>query len=254
MPNNENNYRIRSEFVTFLKDLPGFKITHSESADFFNVTIPPSYDSNSSYFFRCCSRWPRYNQHYVIKRLFKELEKDHAYRDELNCIGKIFREYFLLLKKVDIQRAYYALTPGIIAGLFIVLHLSLLLFPPSRVLVYSSLMVDLYGLGFWLFSVWSFGQHAKILDDLENKLSKKIDFFQSLSSPIRQTTNHYSEFSESPPPPYEAVLEMGSTDSSTTPVMTSVNVSNFFHSTVLNVDCNCNDTSTNTRQARGYSI
>jgi hypothetical protein len=138
MPNNGNNYRIRREFDHFLRDLPGFEITRSESENFINVRINPAYDSNSSYFSRCCFRWSHDKPHYIIQQLFEELE-NYSYLNEfnelneralneLNGIGKIFRKYFLSLKNVDLQCAYYTWTPGIIAGLLIILHLSLLLF------------------------------------------------------------------------------------------------------------------------------
>ncbi len=209
MPNNENNYQIRSEFASFLRGLPDFRITDSEASNFVNVAINQSNYRNVSYFSSSCSRWPRYNQHYIIKHLFQELEKVYVDREELMRIGTIFKKYLLLLKQVDIERGYYMVTPGMMAGLFIILHLSLLFFPANQVLIYSSLMADLYGLGFWLFSVWSFRQHEQTLDILENKLIEKINFLKLLSTSMPPVIDSYSRCPESILPSYEDVLLEG---------------------------------------------
>lgn len=204
MPNNENNYRIRLDFAKFLKGLPEFRISDCESADFVNVTI--NYH-NSLAFPRSRCRLTRYSQHYIMDQLFKELEKDFVDREELMGIGRIFKNYLSLLKQIDVDSTYYIVTPGLMAALFIVLQLSLLFFPDNSMLMYSSLIADLYGLGFWLFSVWSFNQHQRVLDSLDNKLIEKINFLKSLSFPM-QINPYYVEPSASlsAPPPYEEVL------------------------------------------------
>ncbi|MGC1854513.1 MAG: hypothetical protein WA659_03975 [Candidatus Aquirickettsiella sp.] len=227
MPNNENNYRIKKEFASFLRGLSDFRVTDSETANFVNVAINQSYDRNVSYFSRSCSSWPRYNQHYIIKHLFQELEKDHVDREELMCIGMIFKKYLLLLKQVDIDRGYYTVTPGMMAGLFTILHLSLLFFPANQAIIYSSLVADLYGLGFWFFSVWSFSQHEKDLHELENALIEKINFLKSFSVSM-QLTPYYSRFFSTILPSYDEVIleDMRCPEATLSPVSIA---SNFFY-------------------------
>lgn len=244
MPNNENNYRIRLDFAKFLKGLPEFRISDCESADFVNVTI--NYH-NSLAFPRSRCRLPRYSQHYIIEQLFKELEKDHVDREELIRIGMIFKRYLLLLKQMDIDRAYYTVTPGLMAGLFIVLHLSLLFLPDNRTLIYGGLLTDLYGLGFWLFSVWSLSKNEQALDKLESKLMEKINFLKSLSSSVAQAVEYYPGSSESILPSYGDVLLEDAMRS---------NVSNFFNHAAFNNACSDSHASEHAdpRPERCYSI
>ncbi|WP_342219548.1 hypothetical protein [Rickettsiella endosymbiont of Miltochrista miniata] len=239
MPNNENNYRIQLEFASFLRGLPGFRITR-ESVGFVNVEI---------------SQVQGYHPHYIIEQLFKELEKDYVDHEELMHIGRIFKKYLLLLKQIDIDRTYYRVTPGLMAGLFIVLHLSLLFFPDNRTLMYSSLMADLYGLGFWVFSVWSSSQHERALGSLENKLIKKISFLKSLSFP-RQINPYYLGSSASRLPSYEDVLleDATSVETPTLSVTTSLNRPNFFYSSSLNNEREYDTDNTDPRPERCYSV
>lgn len=247
MPNNENNYRIQLEFASFLRGLPGFRISDSESADFVNVTI--NYHQNSlAYFSRSGCRLPRYSQHYIIEQLFVELEKDHVDREELIRIGMIFKRYLLLLKQIDIDRAYYAVTPGLMAGLFIVLHLSLLFLPNNRTLIYGGLTADLYGLGFWLFSVWSFSKNEQVLHKLESKLMEEINFLKSLSSSVPQAVEYYPGSSESILPCYQDVLWEDAMRS---------NGPNFFNHAAFNNEFSASNTSDHTdprRPERCYSV
>lgn len=239
MPNNENNYRINFVFASFLKGLPGFRIT-TESVGFANVEISQSYP---------------YNQHSLIDQLFNELEKDYVDREELVLIGRIFKKYWLLLKQINIDRMYYKITPGLMAGLFIVLHLSLLFFPDNRILIYGSLLADLYGLGFWIFSVWSFNQHERVLGSLENTLFEKINFLKSLSFSM-QMNPHYMGSSASILPSYEDVLREDAT-SAVTPTLsmtTSSNRSNFFYSSGSSNGCECDTDNTDPRLERCYSV
>ncbi|MFZ0219359.1 MAG: hypothetical protein WAL30_04040 [Candidatus Aquirickettsiella sp.] len=202
MPNNQTNYRIKLEFVSFLRDLlPGLTITDCESEHFVNVAINQiPYQNSLAHFSSFCSRLPPYSLHYIIDELFQELQKELVDRDKLDCI----KRYLWVLKQIEISCMYHIMTPGMVAGLFIVLHLCLLFFPANKILIYSSLVVDLYGLGFWFFSVWSFSRYTQDLREIENKLINKIDFLKS-------------------PPSYEAVLSQNVTETEST-----LNVSNFF--------------------------
>lgn len=67
------------------------------------------------------------------------------------------------------------------AVLFIVLHTGLLFLPANKTLIYSSLVADFYGLGFWLFSVWSMGKKEQALCELERNLMEKINFLKLFS-------------------------------------------------------------------------
>lgn len=241
MPNNENNYRIRSEFSSFLRDLPGFRITNTETVGLVNVTIDQF-------------QIPRSSQHYLTDQLLMELEKDLVDREELLCIGRIFKKYLLLLKQVDIDRTYYMVTPGMMAGLFIVLHLAQLFFPANKTLVYGSLMADLYALGFWLFSVWSFSQHEQALNVLENKLIEKINFLKSIPFSMQILPN-YRGSSASILPSYNDVLLEDATRCMENPILsvtTSSNVSNFFYPSGLNSERDSDNT--DPRRERCYSI
>jgi hypothetical protein len=241
MPNNENNYRIRSEFSSFLRGLPGFRITNTESVEFVNVAI---------------SQTQRYHRHYLVVQLFRELEKEQVDQNERANIGIIFRKYLLLLKQVDIDRTYYTVTPGMMAGLFIVLHLSQLFFPANKILIYGSLMADLYSLGFWLFSVWSFNQHGRVLSSLENRLIEKINFLKSISFSMQIVPN-YRGSSASFLPSYNDVLLEDATRCIENPILsvtTSSNVSNFFYPSGLNSECERDTDNTDPRPERCYSI
>lgn len=243
MPNNENNYHIRSELSSFLRGLPGFSISNAESTEFVNIAISSI-------------QIPRYRQHYLIEELLIELEKDLVNREELIRIGRIFKKYLLLIKQIDIERAYYNVTPGMMAGLFIVLHLSQLFFPANKLLIYGSLMADLYGLGFWLFSVWSFSQHERVLGSLETKLIEKINFLKSLSLSM-QIDSYYLGSSASILPSYNDVLLEDATRYLETPILsvtTSLNMPYFFHSPRLKNEPECNTDNTDPRSERCYSI
>lgn len=260
MPNNENNYRIKLEFVAFLKGLPGFRIIDCEAADFVTVTLNQSLQQNSlAYFSRSCCRLPRYTQHSIIESLFEELEKDLIDREELMSIGRILRQYLRLLKQIDTERTYYTVTPGMMTGLFIVLHLAQVFFPDNTALIYCSLVADLYALGFWIFSVWSLSQHEQNLTVLEDKLKEKISFLRSLSSSLPLMVENFYGSAESIPPPYENVLEDVLLEDSMSDVeryaMPTVfpRVSSFFYPT-LNNDCNDSNNDTDPREKRCYSI
>jgi hypothetical protein len=258
MPNYENNYRIRLEFAPFLRGFPEFRISNIESVGFVNVAISQVQEQNSfAYFSRSGSRLPRYSQHYLIDQLFVELEKDLVDREELIRIGRMFKKYLLLLKQIDIDHAYYTVTPGMMAGLFIVLHLSQLCFPANKTLIYGSLMADLYGLGFWLFSVWSFSQHERALNSLENKLIEKIRFLKSLPFPMSQAAEYYPGSSASILPSYNDVLLEDVMRCMETPrlsVTTLANVSNFFYPPILNNERERDTDNTDPRRERCYSI
>lgn len=186
MPNyNENNYLIRSGFFDFLKDLPGLRITHTESADLINVVMGQLHRQNSfSFFSRSASSFSCNSQYCLLDQLFKELEKNQINGNELIEIGNILKKYFQLLNHRNTNHTYFVMTPGIMAGFFIVLHLSQLFFPENQPLIYGGLMADLYCAGFWLFSVWSFNKFEQVLHTLENKLIEKINFLKSLSFSI----------------------------------------------------------------------
>ncbi|WP_342146248.1 hypothetical protein [Rickettsiella endosymbiont of Aleochara curtula] len=244
MPNNENNYRIQLEFASFLRGLPGFRIT-GESVGFVSVEI---------------SQVQRYHPHYIIDQLFKELEKDYVDHEELMCIGRIIRKYLRLLKQIDTERTYYTVTPGMMTGLFIVLHLAQVFFPDNTGLIYCSLVADLYALGFWIFSVWSLSQHEQNLTVLEDKLKEKISFLRSLSSSLPLMVENFYGSAESIPPPYENVLEDVLLEDSMSDVeryaMPTVfpRVSSFFYPTLNNDDCNDSNNDTDPREKRCYSI
>lgn len=230
MPNNGNNYRIRSELLVFLKDLPSLRITHTESVAFINVEIKQIQDPVSFGFF---SRWRTYfshnNQFYLVDQLFKELEKDQIDNDELKEIGSLLKKYFQVLKLVDVNHTYYAMTPGMTIGLFIILHLNLLCFPASNALIYASLLADFYSLGFWLFSIWSFSKYGHVLRELENQLIGKINFLKSLS--FLQIDSCYSGSSSSLLPTYSDVLLEDA-------ISMRIPSSTFFHSPVINDEYN----------------
>lgn len=237
MPNNENNYRIRSEFSCFLRGLPGFRISDVESFGFISVVVSPI-------------RIPRYRQNYLTEQLLIELEKDLVNREELIRIGRIFKKYLLLIKQIDIERTYYNVTPGMMAGLFIILHLSQLFFPANKVLIYGGLITDLYSLGFWLFSIWSFSQHERALISLESKLMEKINLIKSLSV---QIDSYYLESSSSRLPSYNDVLledSIRASETFTLPMVRSSNTPNFFmiHERERDAD------NTDPRSERCYSI
>lgn len=260
MPNNENNYRIKLEFVAFLKGLPGFRIIDCEADDFVTVTFNQSLQQNSlAYFSRSCCRLPRYIQHSIIESLFEELEKDLIDREELMSVGKLLRKYLRLLKQIDTERNYYTVTPGMMTGLFIVLHLAQVFFPANTALIYCSLIADLYALGFWIFSVWSLNQHEQNLTALEDKLKEKISFLRSLSSSLPPMAEYFYGSAESRPPPYENVLEDVLLEDSMSGVERSVmptvfpRVSNFFYP-VLNIERNDSNNDTGPREERCYPV
>ncbi len=183
MPNyNENNYLISSKFSDFLKNLPGLRITPTQSTDFINVVMSQIQRQNSfSFFSRRSSSFFCNSQYYLLDQLFRELEKNQINDNELIDIGIILKKYFQLLKYRNSNHTYYLMTPGIMAGFFIALHLSQLFFPAYQPLIYGCLMTDLYCSVFWIFSVWSFSKFEQGLCTLENKLIEKLNFLKSLS-------------------------------------------------------------------------
>lgn len=249
MPNNnENNYRIRSEFYAFIKDLPGLRITHTESVEFINVEIRQIQQQNSFAFFsRSDSRFSRISQYYLIDQLFKELEKDQFNNNELIDIGRTFKKYFQVLKMMDAHHTYYTMTPGMMASFFIVLHLTLLCFPESKPLIYGSLMSDFYVLGFWLFSVWSSRKYEQALRSLENQLIEKIDFLKSLSFSMPLDPYSFGSSSSILPTYSEVLLEdIRCIEMSTLSLTTST----FFYSQELNNECESDADNIDVRQIR----
>lgn len=206
MLNHENNYRIRSEFASFLRDFPGLRITDSESDGYVNIVVMKNYPSDSSsYFFRSLFQSLCSSNLFLVHQLLNELEKDFVDVNEIVCIGGIVKEYLHVLKKMAGDRRYYILASGIMMGILPLLLFALVLFPENKALMYGSLITDLYGFGFWLFSVWSSSQYAKTMSTLENKLIEKINFLQSISMP--QAADNYPGSSESELPSYEDVIE-----------------------------------------------
>lgn len=253
MPNNENNYRIKLEFASLLKGFPGFRIVACEAADFVYIRINhPKHQNSLAYLSTTSYRWPRYT-HSIIKALFQELEKDLIDREELMCIGILLRKYLRLLKQIDTDHVYYTVTPGMMVGLFLVLHLCLLFFPANRTLIYGSLTADLYAVGFWIFSVWSFSQNEQNLTILENKLNEKIRFLKSLSSRILPLAECCLGFFKPTPPSYgDVVLEdaMRSVEGPTRPIITVLpNASNFFYP-----ERNDSNNAADPREERCYSV
>lgn len=190
MPNNENYYRIKLEFANFLRGLSEFILVHTEQDNYINVRI------QAANFSRINLLVSHHRPQHLVEQIFQELEKDYIDGPDLLDLGRLFKNYWLLLKQIHIDRTYYLLTPGMMTGLFILLHIGLLAFPASKGLVYSSLIADFYGLGFWLFSIWSFKKTEQALHELENKLINKINFLRLLS-PLPQADELYLESSSS---------------------------------------------------------
>lgn len=175
MPNNENYYRIKFEFANFLKGFPEFIVVHGDWDGYVNVTI------QAADFSRFNSLVSHHPPQYLIEQLFQELEKDYIEVDELFDLGRLFKNYLLLLKHIQHDRNYYKITPGVMLGLFFALHSCLLFFPNNKELVYASLIADVYSLGFWLFSVWSLTKNEQALFGLETQLMEKINVLKSFS-------------------------------------------------------------------------
>jgi hypothetical protein len=194
----------------------------------------------------------RHRPQYLIEQVFQELEKDYIDGPDLLDLGRLFKNYWLLLKQIGIDRTYYSLTPGMMAGLFILLHTGLLVFPASKGLVYSSLIADFYGLGFWIFSIWSFSKNERALHELEDKLINKINFLRLLA-PLPQADELYLasslSFSLTQPPSYQDVLLE---DAARTP---RNNTSYFFCPARFNNESEDNDeNAADPRTERCYSI
>ncbi|TLY47809.1 MAG: hypothetical protein E6K54_05355 [Gammaproteobacteria bacterium] len=250
MPNNENYYRIKFEFANFLKGFPEFIVVHSDWDGYVNVTI------QADDFSRANSLVSHRTPQHLIEQLFQELEKDYIEAGELLDLGRLFKNYLLLLKHIQHDRTYYKITPGMMVGLFFALHSCLLFFPNNKELVYASLIADFYSLGFWLFSVWSWTKNEQDLFGLETRLMEKIKFLQLLSTPP-QADEFYLESSLSSSasrlPTYQEVL----LEAARIPTITvSANTSHFFYLSRLD---ECSDSHENENEAdlrieRCYSI
>lgn len=217
---NGNNYFIPSKFFGFLKDLPGLRITHTESTNFINVAMDQIQSQNSfSFFSRSDSSFFYNSQYYLLDQLFRELEKNQINDNELIAIGIMLKKYFQLLKYRDSNHIYYVMTPGMMAGFFIILHLAQLFSSANQPLIYGSLVADLYCSGFWLFSVWSVNKFEQTLSALENKLIEKLNFLKSrpFSIPIDPS---YLGSSASLLPSYNDVLLEDAMRAVETPTLT----------------------------------
>lgn len=171
MLNHQNNYRIKLEFASFLRGLPEFIIHSTDLEGYVEVSIQPFHPYHFLAYFP-----PTSTSQQLIEKLFQELKKDYIEPNELMQLGRMFKEYWLLLKQIQNNRTYYAITPGMMTGVSIILHACLLFFPASKTLIYSSLIADFYSLSFWLFSIWSFNKKERDLHELESKLLEKINF------------------------------------------------------------------------------
>lgn len=254
MLNSENYYRIKVEFASFLRGLSEFNV-QNESEGYINVTF------QLADFSRVNSQ-VRYTPQYLIEQIFHELEKDYIEGEELCDLGRLFKKYWLLLKQIHMDRTYYLITPGMMATLFIILHTSLLILPANKALIYSSLVADFNGLGFWLFSVWSWGKKEQALYELERKLMEKINFLKLLM-PLTSADELYlgSSLSSSLSllPSYEDVLledAMRSMEEARIPRMIlSPNTSHFFYLSRCNNECvDRNVNEADPRTERCYSI
>jgi hypothetical protein len=255
MLNNENNYRIKLEFASFLRGIPEFIIDSTELEAYVEVTIQPFQPYHFLAYFPRAS-----TPHHLIEQLFQELEKDYIEPDELVQLGRMFKKYWLLLKQIQNDGVYYAITPGMMIGVFIVLHTCLLLFPASKTLIYASLIADFYSLSFWLFSIWSFSKKERALYKLESKLMEKINFLKLLFSSMPQAGEYYPEFSSSLSllPTYENVLlEDAMRDNGSTIAIAPANGPSFFYVPAIN-ECydnvNIHDDHSQLRSERCYSI
>lgn len=237
MPNNENNYRIKLEFANFLRGFPEFIIVPTELETYVAVSFQAFHSHQFlAYFLRSNSQLS--TPQYLIKQLFQELEKDYIAPDELIQLGRMFRKYWHLLKQIQNDRAYYAVTPGMMTGFFIILHTCLLFFPASKTLIYGSLIADFYSLSFWLFSIWSFSKNERALHELESKLMEKIHFLKLVFSSMPPADEYDLESSSSLSllPTYEDVLledAMRDIDGSTIPIAPA-NGPSFFYDRVIN--------------------
>lgn len=232
MLNHENNYRIKLEFASFLRGLPEFIIHSTELEGYVEVTIQPFRPYHFLAYFPRSS-----TSQQLIEQLFQELEKDYIEPDELMQLGRMFKKYWLLLKQIQNNRTYYAITPGMMTGVFIILHACLLLFPASKTLIYASLIADFYSLSFWLFSIWSFSKKERDLHELESKLMEKINFLTLLFSSMPQADVYYPESSSSLSllPTYEDVLlEDAMRDNGSTISIAPANGPSFFYVPVSN--------------------
>ena len=227
MPNNGNNYRVKLEFASFLRGIPEFIIGSTELEAYVEVTIRPFHPNHFLAYF---PRLPTPQR--LIEQLFQELEKDYIESAELMQLGRMFKKYWLLLKQIQNDRTYYAITPGMMTGFFIILHTCLLLFPANKTLIYGSLIADFYSLSFWLFSIWSFSKKERDLHELEKKLMEKINFLTLHFSSMPQTGRCYPESSSSLSllPTYEDVLlEDAMRDNGSTISIAPANGSSFFY-------------------------
>lgn len=255
MLNNENNYRIKLEFASFLRGIPEFIINSTELEAYVEVTFSRFHPYHLSAYF------PRSSTPYhLIEQLFKEIEKDYIEPDELIQLGRMFKKYWLLLKQIQNDRVYYAITPGMMTGVFIILHACLLLFPASKTLIYGSLIADFYSLSFWLFSIWSFSKKERDLYELESKLMEKINFLKLFFSSMPQAGECYPESSSSFSllPTYEDVLlEDAMRDNGSTISIAPANGPSFFYVPVSNEgydSVNIHGDHSQFRSERCYSI
>lgn len=255
MLNNENNYRIKLEFASFLRGIPEFIIDSTELEAYVEVTIQPFQPYHFLAYFPRSS-----TPHHLIEQLFQELEKDYIEPDELIQLGRMFKKYWLLLKQIQNDRVYYAITPGMMTGIFIILHTCLLLFPASKTLIYGNLIADFYSLSFWLFSIWSFSKKERALYELESKLMEKINFLKLFFSSMPQAGEYYPESSSSLSllPTYENVLlEDAMRDNGSTIAIAPANGPSFFYVPAIN-ECydnvNIHGDHSQLRSERCYSI
>lgn len=255
MLNNGNNYRIKLEFASFLRGIPEFIIGSTELEAYVEVTIQPFHPYHFLAYFPRSSTPQR-----LIEQLFQELEKDYIETDELMQLGRMFKKYWDLLKQMQNNWAYYAITPGMVTGFFIILHTCLLIFPASKTLIYGSLIADFYSLSFWLFSIWSFNKNGRALYELESKLMEKINFLKLIFSSMSPTDEYYPESSSSLSllPTYEDVLlEDATREHGQTIPIGRANGPSFFYVPVVN-DCfdnvNIHGDHSQFRSERCYSI
>lgn len=257
MLNHQNNYRIKLEFASFLRNLPEFIIHSTELEAYVEVTVHPFRPYHFLVYFPGSS-----TSQQLIEKLFQELEKDYIQPDELMELGTMFEKYWLLLKQIQNNRTYYAITPVMMTGVSIILHACLLLFPASKTLIYGSLIADFYSLGFWLFSIWSFSKKERDLHELENKLMEKINFLTLHFSSMPQAGRYYPESSSSSSlsllPTYEDVLlEDAMRDNGSTISIVPANGPSFFYVPVRNEgydNVNIHGDHSQFRSERCYSI
>lgn len=238
MLNNRNYYHIKLEFASFLRGFPEF-IIHQQQDGYVNVTIPSFHAQSCFVSFPQANLLQYYTPQSLIEQVFHELEKDYIEDDELRDLGKLVKNYLLLLKQIQTDQAYYTITPGLMAGFFIAIHTCLLLFPANRALIFASLAADFYGLSFWLFLVWSSSKNQHALHRLETQLTEKINFLKSLY-PLSQIdefslTSSLSSTSSLLPSYEEVLLEDAMRYSEESrPIMTTGNTAHFFYCSGFN--------------------